>query len=189
MTRKDVTVEKDAGVEPQGVSVRGQRRRRVGAAVSSGALAVALVGCSSPDPDDQRERMLAASTTVADTVISSVRVESLTVLDDGTEPVSCPSGGVRYQYVVYGWTNWTPDDSVDDRLDDLTGSVFGGIYNLGDRYYTRVVEVGSRDGEEPRQLHMMVEDGPDAGVSLTVDAVHQEDGAILVRFAGTTACG
>lgn len=197
MVRKDVIVEtKGVIVELQAspVGVRRRRRRRAGAAASCGVLSVVLVGCSGVDPGDQREGMLAASGTIAEALTSLGRVESMTVLDEGTEAVSCASGGSRYQYVAYGWSNWAPEDPVDDRLDNLTGAARAGVYDTRDgseSYFTGAEEIGSAavDGDGPRQVSWWVEDGPDAGVSVTVDAVHQTDGVILVRLAGTTACG
>lgn len=159
-----------------------------------GATAIALVACSGPDPDDQRERMLAASSTVAEAVALVALMEPWTVLDDGTEPVSCPSGGVRYQYVVYGWSDGDIDEEVDTRLDRLTGAVSAGVSETGDGadlYFSGAEEIGSAevDGDGPRQVSWRVDDGPDAGSSLTADLVAQENGAILVRLAGTTDCG
>lgn len=198
VVRKDVTVEtKDVTVDLQESSGRvcgRRRRRRVGAAVSSAVLAGVLVGCSGVDPGDQREEMLAAAETVAEAVSLVASTEPWTVLDDGTVPVSCASGGSRYQYVAYGWSDQDLGDEVDTRLDRLTGAVSAGVSRTGvgsDLYFDGSEEIGSaaEDGEGPRQVTWRVDEGPDAGSSVTVELVVQEDEAILVRLAGTTACG
>lgn len=156
--------------------------------------AIALVGCSGVDPGDQREGMLAASGTVAEAVALVALMEPWTVLDDGTEPVACASDGFRYQYVVYGWSDGDIGEEIDTRLDRLTGAVSAGVSETGDGadlYFTGGEEIGSAevDGDGPRQVTWWVEDGPDAGSSMTVDLVVQEDETILVRLSGTTACG
>lgn len=169
-----------------------QRRRGLALAATVGCVGL-LGGCSGgASPEDQREEMIAVTTALVEDFAYVTDMSEPEVLDDGSEPVEC-AGGQRYQYVVYGTTEYDAGNKeMDDRLDSI-GTLALGVAPLssdGDAYFSRADTLElDLNGHGPRGLVVYADSGPAAGVTLTIDYLPGQGNEVLLRFAGTTACG
>lgn len=166
---------------------RNRAARRTALVVAQLTGLALLAGCSqAPDPDGQREEMIAATVAAVETIVDlNDAVGPAEVLDDGTQPLPCGDGEL-YQYLVYTVTD-------DDYSDEPPVQAFNGVFTTayagvnaapkGPEYFMRADEVGL--GDFARQVRFTA----DNGITLTVDASVRPDGLYVLRIAGATACG
>lgn len=145
-----------------------------------------LAGCSQgPDPDGQREEMVAATQSAIESVLGMVdATEAADVIDDGTQAVPCGEGEL-YQYLAYMTTDLYVGEPVAQSLGDVVTVAHGASLQVpgGGDYFSDSHETGS--GEAGRQVRFST----GSGITLTVEAALRPDGEAVLRIGGTTACG